>query len=78
MNKLETMKNTNPTFASTDELVDINDVKVNKSLSKPERIAEFVRQIKNPYCFKCGDFIVKTRFSDNGLSMEDCLQSILL
>ncbi|MDD4495898.1 MAG: hypothetical protein PHV32_16430 [Eubacteriales bacterium] len=72
------MKNTNPVFVSADELVDINDVKVNKSLSKAERIAEFVRQIKNPYCFKCGDFIVKTRFSDNGLSMEDCLQSILL
>lgn len=78
MNKLEAMQNTNPASVSVDELVDINDVQVNKSLSKSERISEFIRQIKNPYCFKCGDFIVKTRFSDNGLSMEDCLQSILL
>ena len=78
MNKLEAMQNTNPATVSVDELVDINDVQVNKSLSKSERISEFIRQIKNPYCFKCGDFIVKTRFSDNGLSMEDCLQSILL
>lgn len=78
MNKLEAMKNTNPVLVSADELVDINDVQVNQSLSKAERIAEFVMQIKNPYCFKCGDFVVKTRFSDNGLSMEDCLQSILL
>ena len=78
MNKLKAMQNINPVLISADELVDINDVQVNKSLSKAERIAEFIRQIKNPYCFKCGDFIVKTRFSDNGLSMEDCLQSILL
>jgi hypothetical protein len=78
MNKLEAMQNINPVLVSTDELVDINDVEVNKSLSKAERIADFVRQIKNPYCFKCGDFVVKARFSDNGLSMEDCLQSILI
>ena len=39
-----------------DELVDIRTVSVSKELPKEERIAEFVRQIKNPYCFRCGDF----------------------
>lgn len=40
-------------------LVDIRDVSVNKELSRDERIAEFVQQIKNtlasggPYC-DCG------------------------
>ena len=33
-------------------LVDIRDVSVNKELSRDERIAEFVQQIKNPYHFK--------------------------
>jgi len=61
-----------------DSLADIKDVLVYKSLSREERIAEFVRQIKNPYCFRCGKFIVKARFADNGVSLEDCLQSILL
>ena len=37
-------------------LVDIQDVSVDPNLPKEERIAEFVRQIKNPYCFKCGKF----------------------
>ena len=33
-------------------LVDIRDVSVNKELSRDERIAEFVQQIKNPiHCF---------------------------
>jgi len=61
-----------------DSLADIKDVSVDKNLSKEERIAEFVRQIGNPYCYKCGKFIVKARFADNGISLEDCLQGILL
>lgn len=31
------------------DLVDIRTVTVDKSLPKEERIADFVRQIKNPY-----------------------------
>lgn len=72
------LKNIHPTDISIDELVDINDVTVSKDLTKKERIAEFIKQIKNPYCFRCGDFVVKARYTDNGLSMEDCLQNIIL
>ena len=78
MSELRTMQATDILYVSADSLVDINDVSVNKDLSKKERIAEFIKQIKNPYCFKCGDFIVKTRYSETGLSMEECLQSIVL
>ena len=38
-------------------LVDIRDVSVNKELSRDERIAEFVQQIKNPY-FRIGDLML--------------------
>ena len=78
MSELRTMQTTDILSVSADSLVDINDVSVNKDLSKKERIAEFIKQIKNPYCFKCGDFIVKARYTETGLSMEDCLQSIVL
>ena len=78
MNEIKAMQSVNPLTVSADELVDINDVKVSTDLPKQERIAEFIKQIKNPYCFKCGNFIVKARYTDNGLSMEDCLQSIML
>ena len=59
-------------------LVDIRDVSVDPKLSKEERIAEFLRQIKNPYCFKCGKFTVRAQFADNGVSLEDCLKQILI
>ena len=48
-------------FKNTESLVDINDISVDKNLPKSERIKEYIRQIKNPYCFKCGDFVVKAR-----------------
>lgn len=60
-----------------ESLVDIREVKVDKTLPKQERIASFIRQIKNPYHFRCGDFIITTRFSENGQTLEQCLQGIL-
>jgi len=75
---INALKNISIDCVDVDSLADIKDVSVDKSLSREERIAEFVRQIKNPYCFRCGKFIVKARFADNGVSLEDCLQSILL
>mgnify|MGYP004473299433 FL=1 len=65
-------------LTNPDTLVDINDISVNKDLPKPERIKEYIRQIKNPYCFKCGNFVVTAKYSDKGLSIEDCLQSIII
>ena len=65
-------------LTTPDTLVDINDISVNKDLPKPERIKEYIRQIKNPYCFKSGNFVVTAKYSDKGLSIEDCLQSIVI
>ena len=59
-------------------LADIRDVSVDQTLSKEERIAEFLRQIKNPYCFRCGKFTVRARYAENGVSLEDCLKQILI
>lgn len=78
MYDIDVLKNTPLDRVDINSLADIKDVSVDKSLSREERIAEFVRQIKNPYCFRCGKYIVRARFADNGVSLEDCLQSILL
>ena len=59
-------------------LADIREVSVDQSLPKEERIAEFLRQIKNPYCFRCGKFTVRAQFANNGVSLEDCLKQILI
>ena len=59
------------------ELVDIRDILVDKNLSKQERIADYVRQIRNPYRFRCGKFIVSVRFAESGPTLEDCLQRLM-
>ena len=59
-------------------LVDIRDISVDQALSREERIAEFLRQIKNPHCFKCGKFTVHAQFAENGVSLEDCLKQVLI
>jgi len=59
------------------DLVDIRDVSVDRNLSKQERIAEYTRQIKNPYHFKCGKFTVRVKYAEGGLTLEDCLQLLM-
>ena len=59
------------------ELVDISTISIDKNLPKHERIMEFIRQIKNPYRFKCGKFVVTAHFADNGITLEDCLSRII-
>jgi len=60
-----------------DALVDIRNVTVEKDLPKSERIAAFVRQIRNPYRFACGDFTVNVSFANNGVSLDECLQGLI-
>ena len=58
-------------------LVDIREVSVSKELSREERISEFIRQIKDPYCFKCGRFTVRASFAADGATLEDCMKGII-
>lgn len=62
---------------TSSELVDIRDVSVKRELPKEERIADFVKQIGNPYLFKCGKYIVKASFSDSGQTLEECIKGLI-
>ena len=55
-------ENINNTDNLLSSLVDIRDVKIDKTLPTEERIKSYVKQIKNPYKFKVGDVIVKVSF----------------
>jgi len=58
-------------------LVDIRTVTVNKALSREARIAEFIKQIGNPYKFKCGKFTVTAKYTETGVTLEDCLLQMI-
>ena len=76
MNGVASVRLTNFFNIPDSSLVDISEVHVDKDLSKKERVMEFIRQIKNPYRYRCGKFIVDSCYTENGLSIEDRLQSI--
>lgn len=53
-------------------LVDIEDVHINPDLSDRERMLDYIRQIHNPYCYRCHGVTVKISFSGKD-RLEDCL-----
>ena len=59
-----------------DELVEIEDVKISGNLSKEDRVLDYIRQIKNPYCYLYHGIIVKVSFAGKR-RMEDCLKDCL-
>lgn len=60
-----------------DGLADIRDITVDPSLPREERVAEYLRQIRNPFLFRCGKFTVHAKYADSGPSLEDCLRQLL-
>jgi len=61
-----------------DTLVDINDTKINAKLPREERILDFIRQIRNPYCYRCGKVVVKISFNDTAVTLEDRMENFLM
>ena len=59
-------------------LVDIATVSVDKNLPQKKRIAEFERQIKDIHNYKSGTLSVRAVYSDNGATIEDCLQGMMV
>lgn len=74
---VDEMKNVDVRTVSRDDLVDIRDVHIDRTLPKEERVRSFVQQIRNPYCFKCGNVVVKTSFADTDVTLEERMEHYL-
>lgn len=71
MESLERMKDVDITKVDRSSLCDLRKVRVKRELPVPERVADFIAQIGNPYCFMVGDTVVKLRFKNDGTSCQD-------
>ncbi len=74
---LDAMQNVDIRTVDPETLRDIRDVKINVGLSKKERLLDFVNQIGNPYCFKRGGIVIKIKFADTAVTLEDRMISYL-
>ena len=61
-----------------DDLKDIRDIKIDKNVSQEKRQAQFLKQAGNPYLLRRGSMMIKVRFANNGLSMEQAFENLLL
>ena len=54
-------------------LVDIRSVNVDTSLPQKERMRDFIRQVKDPYLFRHGKYVVKITFAETDITLEQRL-----
>ena len=75
--ELDALKGVDVRIVDRAELVDIREVPVERGLPAEERIKRFIGKVKNPYCFRVGDVVVKTVFSENGGSFGERFERML-
>lgn len=61
-----------------EQLTDIRNIKIDKNLSQEKRQEQFLKQVGNPYLLRRGSMIIKVSFANNGLSMEQAFENLLL
>ena len=74
LGKLEEMRRMEYGAANKDELVDIETVHIDPDLPPTERLLNYLEQIKNPYCFRCGDTAVRISFAADGDNLQNILK----
>ena len=73
----EEMKNVDVRKVDPATLVDIKTIKMDESLSREEKLKQYVEQVKNPYCFRVGDVVVKCSYSDDGVTIRDRFEQLV-
>ena len=61
-----------------EDVVDIQQIKIDDGISQQEKRREFIRQVKNPYCFRVGKVIVKASYSGNGVSLNERFEGLVM
>ncbi len=61
---------------NSEQVTDINKIKINKRKSSVIRILDFLRYVENPYMIKVNETIVKMQFSTKPIKAEECINQL--
>lgn len=75
---LEDLKSVDIRTVKPEDVADIQQIKIDGTLTQQEMRKEFIRQVKNPYCFRVGRVIVKVAYSTDGATLNDRFEELLL
>lgn len=64
--------------ADIEQLTDVRKIKIDKNLPQEKRQAQYLKQVGNPYLLRRGSMMIKVSFANNGLSMEQAFENLLL
>jgi hypothetical protein len=76
--QLEKMSESAADEADKSRLADIREIKIDAGMPPEKRMKNYLEQIKNPYCFRCGDTVVRIRFEPAGEELGDKLKSFFI
>ena len=71
---IETMKSVSPKTVDRSTLVQRSSIRLDPAAPREDRLREFIKQIRNPYCYLDGKTVVKISFAATDTTMEDCLE----
>lgn len=74
---MENLKSLDIRTVLPETLENIEDVVIDTNLSVEDRMRAFVKQIKNPYCFRCGKLVVQVEYKESGKSINECLKEYI-
>ena len=74
---VEEMKAVDIRTVDPETLVDVTTIIIDENLSKEERVKEYLRQVKNPYCFKVGDVVVECSYSNDGVTLKERFEQLV-
>ena len=63
MMSVETMRSVNPKTVDRSTLVQRDSIRLEPAAAQDDRLRDFIRQIRNPYCYLDGKTVVKISFS---------------
>ena len=57
---IETMKNVSPKTVDRSTLVQRSSIRLDPAAPREDRLREFIKQIRNPYCYLDGKTVVRS------------------
>lgn len=75
--KLERCKNIPIEEINSDDVDNIEYIKISRKKCQEERILDFIVATKNLYAFKVNGTLVKISFSNNNSSAKDCINRVI-
>ena len=53
-----------------DDLKNIDEIAIENSLDANQRVLDFIEKMGNPYCFYCGEILVRINFDSTGIDLR--------